>query len=552
MPKVSVIIPTHNRPDFLPRAIKSVLDQSYQDFEIIVIDDGLKTRAESIVKEINDPRITYIQHDTEKGGAAARNTGIKAARGEFIAFLDDDDEWLPDKLKIQVYRFQDSDQDVGFCFTAIKQLRDNDIITSQVPEYEGDFHELALTRFKGFLTSSLLIKKLVLDNVGYFDESFPSHQEPDLIIRITKIFKGIGINKPLVLMWAKSNHEQIGSNLQRRIMGGEMIIKKHYKEFAIKPKILAKHYFQLGLWYRDSGSLQAAKEKFKEAIKIYLKFRYLLHYLNIFYIMFKKFSMTIFKKILSVIFPEKFYKLLLKLYVKYKFFGLKYKCPFCNGHYRLMFSAGFDYPIFKTRKIVGAGLRDNIRCPYCNSSTRERLIYLYLKKFNIINKKLTILHVAPEKNLQKILKSKKNISHISIDIASVLADKKMDICNLTFADNMFNLVICSHVLEHVADDKKAMYEFYRVLKPNGFAILQVPIAPDLEKTIEDPSENNPEERIRLFGQDDHVRLYGRDYVDRLTSCGFKVVKYNFVKENGLKIAKKYALDLEEDLYVCFK
>jgi len=263
--------------------------------------------------------------------------------------------------------------------------------------------------------------------------------------------------------------------------------------------------------------------------------------------------MIIIKKILNNILPQEFYKSLLKQYVKYKFFGLKYHCPFCHGRYREMFSAGFDYPIFKEQHIIGAGYRLNIRCPFCNSSTRERSIYLYLKeKINYSSDFLRVLHVAPEKNLQKFFKSKKNINHISVDINSELADKKMDICNILFDDNIFDLIICSHVLEHVPDDKKAMSELYRVLKPKGFAILQVPIAIDSKKTLENPEENDPDERIRLFGQDDHVRLYGRDYIDRLESCGFKVIKYNFVKENGFKIAKKYALDFEEDLYLCFK
>jgi len=112
MPKVSVVIPTCNRPDLLPRAIKSVLAQTYQDFEIIVVDDGREKSSENVVAGIGDARLKYIKQTDKKGGSAARNTGIKAAAGDFIAFLDDDDEWLPEKLDKQVRGLDGCDKDV--------------------------------------------------------------------------------------------------------------------------------------------------------------------------------------------------------------------------------------------------------------------------------------------------------------------------------------------------------------------------------------------------------------------------------------------------------
>lgn len=280
MPKVSVVIPTWNRPDLLPRAIGSVLGQTYQDFEIIVIDDGQKERAENIVRQLKDERIKYIKHAEQKGGAAARNTGIKAGQGEFIAFLDDDDEWLPEKLEIQMKEFEKTPREVGFCFSAIRTIREDGEKVSRIPDGIDDYLELSLKRFKGFMTSTLIIKKYVFDKAGFFDERFPSHQEPDLIIRIAKNFKGLGVNRPLVKMDIIGAHEHIGSSLERRIEGGKMILDKHLEEFKKRPEVLAKHYFEIALWCRDNKQFVEAGVYFKKAWKENFTLRYLYHYLS--------------------------------------------------------------------------------------------------------------------------------------------------------------------------------------------------------------------------------------------------------------------------------
>lgn len=280
MPKVSVIIPTHNRPELLKGAIKSVLNQTFQDFEIIVVDDGLEKRANNMISSFNDKRIKYIQHKKEKGGGAARNTGIKNSSGNFIAFLDDDDEWLPKKLKIQMGRFENTPDDIGFCFSAVKNIHDNREEISEVPDGIANYFELALRRFKGFLTVTLVVKRFVFDKMGLFDEKFPSHQEVDLIIRIAKKYKGLGINQPLVKVSMSEGHRRVGSNSKKRIAGREMILKKYYSEFKKRPKILAKHYFQLALFCRDDKQLAKAKDMFRRAWQISFKIRYFLHYLS--------------------------------------------------------------------------------------------------------------------------------------------------------------------------------------------------------------------------------------------------------------------------------
>src|SRR3989339_353521 len=282
MLKVSVIVPTCNRPHLIKRTIDSILKQTFQDFEIIVVVDGVKERAEEAVKSFGDSRIKYIQHETNKGGGAARNTGIKASQGEYIAFLDDDDEWLPNKLEKQVKVLDESGGDVGFCFTAVLNILDDRTEKSKVPDGLNDYHGLALASFKRFLTVTLIIKREVFDLVGLFDESLPSHQEAELMIRVTKKFKGIGINEPLVKVNMRSGHDHVGGNLAKRISGGELLIKKHIKEFELIPKILARHYFQLGIFCRDNKEETKAKKYFVMAWENNkLKISYLCHYTSL-------------------------------------------------------------------------------------------------------------------------------------------------------------------------------------------------------------------------------------------------------------------------------
>jgi len=243
------------------------LNQTYKDFELIIVDDCPERRAKDVVRKFKDSKIIYVKHKENKGGAAAKNTGMKMARGEFIAFIDDDDEWLPEKLEIQLSALENTSHDVGYCYSSAIMIRDNDEYITNVPEGIADYYERALRNFSGFLGVTLLVKKYIIDDIGYWDEAFPSHQEIEWIIRISKKYKGLSINKPLIKVNAQSYHKQIGSNLKKRIKGREIILKKHYNEFRKRPRILAKHYFQLGLWYRDEGQYKQARKIFKKAWK---------------------------------------------------------------------------------------------------------------------------------------------------------------------------------------------------------------------------------------------------------------------------------------------
>ncbi len=197
--------------------------------------------------------------------------------------------------------------------------------------------------------------------------------------------------------------------------------------------------------------------------------------------------------------------------------------------------------------------RNNALAPDSMSLERHRLLWLYLKnKTNFFKNKLRFLHIAPEYCFIKIFKSMKNLDYVTADLYSPWADIKMDVHKIQFNDNSFDVLICNHVLEHVNDDKKVLTEFYRVLKPGGWGIFQVPLDKKLKKTIEDPTITDPKEREKLFGQSDHVRMYGLDYKNRLIDAGFKVTEDNYINSISPKLIKRYALPKGEIIYLCEK
>jgi len=199
--------------------------------------------------------------------------------------------------------------------------------------------------------------------------------------------------------------------------------------------------------------------------------------------------------------------------------------------------------------------RNNVLSPSTLSLERHRLLWLYLKRntdffTNTENKK--ILHFAPEQCFYKRFRAQQNIQYITTDLLSPLADVKADICNLPFEDNSYDIIFCNHVLEHIPDDTKAMQELFRILKPKGMAILQIPQELDRETTFEDNTIIDKSERAKIFGQYDHVRIYGRDYFNKLRSIGFTVEEEDFTSSLSDNEVVKYSLAKGEILPVCFK
>ncbi len=224
-----------------------------------------------------------------------------------------------------------------------------------------------------------------------------------------------------------------------------------------------------------------------------------------------------------------------------------FHCSFCNESFRIFLPNGHKNPILEEKKIVGGGYRKNAKCPNCDSIDRERSVHLFLEKNELIKKESIILHVAPEKNLQKYVQKKTN-QYVSIDLNSPFASIRMDIVDLKFDNEYFTGIICNHVLEHIPNDIKAIKELYRVLKPECWAILQVPYSPILEYTYEDSSITKPSERLLHYGQSDHLRIYGNDFIEKLVSVGFKVK----TQKIDSKTIDKYSLIPQEVIFYALK
>ncbi|NBB21108.1 methyltransferase domain-containing protein [Runella sp. CRIBMP] len=202
----------------------------------------------------------------------------------------------------------------------------------------------------------------------------------------------------------------------------------------------------------------------------------------------------------------------------------------------------------------GRSGRDNALCPSCLSLERHRLMYLYLqRKTPFFKANLKLLHVAPEYCFIDRFEKMKNLDYITADIESPLAKVKMDIHQIPFEANTFDVTFCNHVMEHVDDDIKAMSELHRVLKPGGWAIIQSPQDWSRAETFEDPTITDPKEREKHYWQDDHLRLFGRDYGKRLEKAGFRVTEDRFVmNELSPEEVKRFALPANEVIYFCQK
>tara|TARA_R110002020_G_scaffold293535_5_gene509149 strand:+ start:67438 stop:68205 length:768 start_codon:yes stop_codon:yes gene_type:complete len=197
--------------------------------------------------------------------------------------------------------------------------------------------------------------------------------------------------------------------------------------------------------------------------------------------------------------------------------------------------------------------RENVLSPSTLSLERHRLLWLYLKnETDFFTKKRKVLHFAPEQAFYKRFRKLKNLDYTTTDLNSPLADIKADICDLPFEDDAYDFIFCNHVLEHIPDDTKAMQELYRVLKPDGIAILQIPQDLKRENTFEDDSITDPKERAKIFGQYDHVRVYGRDYFEKLRKIGFKVQEIDLTAQISAQEVDKYRLAQGEILPVCSK
>ena len=232
-----------------------------------------------------------------------------------------------------------------------------------------------------------------------------------------------------------------------------------------------------------------------------------------------------------------FIKPIIRLYLS----GNRYTDPIDGRSFRGFIPYGYN------------NVRKNALSPSTYSLERHRMLWLYLKnETDIFTKKIRLLHFAPEPAFHKIFKNCNNISYDTIDLNSPLAEIKADICDLPIENDTYDYILCNHVLEHIDDDIKAMRELYRVLKKGGIGIFQIPIDVERKNTFEDPSITSPKQRNKIFGQYDHVRIYGMDYFDRLKSVGFSVNQIYYGEKLSEEEIFKYCLSKNEIIPVCKK
>lgn len=266
--KVSVIISTFNRAQYLKRSVESVLNQTFQDFELIIVDNASTDQTQSFIQSLTDQRISTVRHGTNKGGSAARNTGIKLARGNFIAFLDDDDEWLPEKLSKQVQAFENASKEVGLVYAGSEFFDDTKqrLVGTNHPSCRGHVYQrLLLSTVIGSVTS-VMVRKECLDKAGMFDEELTSCQDWEMWLRIARHFEFDYV--PDILARIHVHGEQISTNYQALIPGRTRMVQKHYDEFKAYPEILVVHLKRLGKLHCINGTYKEAWPWFQQAINV--------------------------------------------------------------------------------------------------------------------------------------------------------------------------------------------------------------------------------------------------------------------------------------------
>jgi len=227
---------------------------------------------------------------------------------------------------------------------------------------------------------------------------------------------------------------------------------------------------------------------------------------------------------------------------KLRWFGWRRYCPVCESNVRRFLPGG----------VV---LRLNALCPVCSSAERHRLVWHFMKTHSDLldGRPKSLLHVAPEYEISNRLKKADFLDYWTSSFDGKNTRAKIDITKISFPDDHFDTIYCSHVLEHVTEDRKAIREFWRILKPGRWALLQAPVIPGLTITLEDAAVVDPKDRARLYGQWDHVRAYGSDYPDRLREAGFSVTVFRAIDILSPRRIIRWGIDItEEPIFYCQK
>ena len=272
-PKVSVIIPTYNRAGFLPRAIKSVLNQIFQDFEIIVVDDGSTDNTEQVVRNFQnrDKRIKYIWQEQSGGPSKPKNTGIKAARGRYIAFLDSDDEWFPEKLEKQLELFEKGPSNLGFVGCNLLSIEQKTGKILEEVKLPSSLRHNALEKFLVgcfiYSSSDVVVKSKILANVGLFDENIRIGEDWDMSIRISQKYKFDFVSKPLFKHYIHRGNITKTTSIDEKIKDQKYILRKYKNLYKKYPEAYSTPLRRIGRMYLLSSREEKARVYLKKSIK---------------------------------------------------------------------------------------------------------------------------------------------------------------------------------------------------------------------------------------------------------------------------------------------
>jgi glycosyltransferase involved in cell wall biosynthesis len=267
-PEVSIIIPTYNRAGFLKTAITSALAQTLQDFEVIVVDDASQDDTEKVLRQFQDSRITLIRHETNQGVAAARNTGVVNSKGKYIAFLDDDDEWLPDKIERQFNLLEKSPKFVGVVYTGWVGVdaASGRILYQLTPTERGEIFEVMLLQGTLAPTSSVFLRRECFEKAGLFDLDFEYGEDFEMWLRIAQAFEFEYIEEPLVRYSVPHKKRSLSANYDLMIRGAEAQLRKYAEIFALHRKSHSRFYLSLGVLYCYNGNVRKGRQAFLKGI----------------------------------------------------------------------------------------------------------------------------------------------------------------------------------------------------------------------------------------------------------------------------------------------
>ena len=286
---VTAIITTHNRKDLLERAILSVLNQTYKDIELIVVSDGSTDGTDEFMQKYeSDKRVRYISYYPGRGGNYARNTGIKTAKGEYVAFLDDDDEWLPTKIEKQVVKIE-SDSSIGLVYTGTHSIYvDDNVEFDSCPSLQGDMSKQILYNNFAGSTTTVMLRKSILDKSGLFDEELSAIQDYDLWMRVCQECLVSVVSEPLVNYYNYKTSGQISLNFEKYEKAYAAVNRKYeslYKQLSQKEwkDKLAGQMNSIGVKAHRAGNGPVSRLYFKKSLKYSFSYRTILFYVMSFF-----------------------------------------------------------------------------------------------------------------------------------------------------------------------------------------------------------------------------------------------------------------------------